>query len=240
MNTQRPTEVLRSRYLTELDEAIGSLPHRLAVELRAGVAEELSELTSEQLLQRITELGSPAEVARAALAADREAAAAPNQSGKAEGFTVGGSPHLPPAGPAATGAGPSTPRPLSEGRGYAVVALVALGIGGIVLPAIGWIIGCVLVSTSSLWRTREKLVAILTPPVAAIVALALGWALNGIFGGGTESATGSPLLPAAYDVVWSAVLFTGFVAAPLSALWLLLRLRGRTAPEHVSGVIESR
>lgn len=215
MTTQNTAAELRDEYLTQLDEAIGGLPHGLAVELRAGIAEELSGLDYAALTQRIASLGSPSDVARAA-ALEAPDALTPLQPT----ITV----QAPP--PAA-----QEPVPFGEGRGYAVTAAIVLGVGGIVLPVIGWIVGAVLVTNSKLWTAKEKLWAILMPfiTVAVVAAVTLITRLAPI---GTQSdgvgASINPLLPSSYDLMWSSTFFIGFIIAPLSGLWLLLRLRGRS------------
>jgi uncharacterized membrane protein len=45
-----------------------------------------------------------------------------------------------------------------------VLALILLLIGGVVLPLIGWLVGVVLLWTSSVWTQREKLIGTLVVP----------------------------------------------------------------------------
>jgi hypothetical protein len=50
-------------------------------------------------------------------------------------------------------------------RGFQVWAAIVLVLsGGFILPAIGWLIGVVLLWTSSAWTTREKLIGTLVIP----------------------------------------------------------------------------
>lgn len=39
----------------------------------------------------------------------------------------------------------------------------------------------------------------------------------------------NPLRPPTYDLAWTGMFLIAFVATPLGGLWLLWRLRGRTA-----------
>lgn len=222
MSTHITAAALRANYLERLDLALGELPHGLAGDLRAGIAEELSGLNHTELAARIGALGAPQDVARAALEAHRIA----------------------PPPEATADLAPS--RPLAATRGYAMGAAVTLGLGGIAIPGIGWIVGCVLVATCALWSAREKLWGILFMPAA----LAISWGIYLIAAAiqrgaspvpqdagsplsGVADSAANPLLPAAFDAVWSSAAFALLVLAPLAALWLVLRLSGRRSPDNV-------
>lgn len=204
-----------SDYLARLEHASQRLPHGHAVALREEISAELSGLSHEALAARIAELGEPESVAAAALAAAIDADLHPQN------------PLAPPAPvqPA--------PRPLAETRGYATTAAVVFGLGGILLPIVGWIIGCVLVGTSKLWRTSEKALAIAGPLAVSAVLLSVLW-VAGLPGQRSASAgpgaAANPLLPAGYDLLWSSVFIMFVVVVPLTALWLGLRLRNRPLP----------
>lgn len=208
----------RAEYLARLTSAVDNLPHGLASDLTAEIAAELNSLEGEALTRHIAALGTPEAVAQAAL----EAA------------------HLaPPADPFGAQAAPpaaASPRPLSETRGYAIVGLILLGIGALVIPGVGWVIGAVLVATSKLWSGSEKLRAILAVPAALVLCGLLGWVVSVFLklgGPGGTAAAMNPLVPGAFDVVTATVAAAVLIAAPLSALWLLLRLRNRTGPEDI-------
>lgn len=230
----------RTAYLAALDEAIGGLPHRLAVELRAGVGEELACLEGDELRARITALGDPIEVASAAAIAGRD-----EGPGTSASPFAGYSTNLPPAhvgaaalpdqaagsrsaAPTQLAPQPAQVRALSETRGYAVAGLVTFGVGGIVLPVIGWLVGCVLVATSGFWRISEKVWAIIFPPLALLILALLSWLFSTV-AGGQDSA--NPLLPGPH----ASILVTPILVAPLTAVWLLLRLRSRRIPEDAQG-----
>ncbi|MBP6685686.1 MAG: hypothetical protein KA158_09715 [Leucobacter sp.] len=237
MNAQDSAALLRQDYLSGLDAAIAELPHGLAVELRAGITEELSGLEGDALERRISALGSPESVAQAALEM--------SPSAQFAGAPVPAAHILPPQ--QATVVAPE-PLPINETRGYAIAAVIVLGIGGIVLPVIGWVVGCVLVFTSKLWRVSEKLWAALFPAVVIAVGVLvslLGRALTTAESGPitlsgryydptTADPTANPLLPAFYDSFYSTFFLGVFVVTPLTAVWLLTRLRGRRSAEDTA------
>lgn len=210
---------IRGAYLAALDEAIGELPHSLATELRAGITEELVGLEGEHLRARIAALGAPADVARAAAEAGHEVQ---------DRRTPAPASPLPPAPAAPAPAAPAqpSPRPLAESRGYAIAGVIAFGIGGIVIPFIGWLAGCVIVATSKFWRTSEKVWAIVIPPLAMFIPGLFAW----VFTNPSESDGANPLMPGTH----ASIIFTPLIVAPLAAVWLLLRLRGRRTPEDAS------
>lgn len=226
----------RASYLAALDAAIGGLPHRLAVELRAGVMEELLGLEGAELRARIATLGDPVEVARAAALAgledgqhthhDQTMRYGSTQSATSPGFPVasGQITGTTTPGPFQAEVRDSRPRALSETRGYAVAGLIAIGFGGLALPVIGWLVGCVLVATSQFWRTSEKVWAIAFPPLAILIATALSW-----FSDFTTADSGpeNPLIAMPH----ASLILAPVIVAPLTAVWLLLRLRGRRSPE---------
>lgn len=203
---------LREEYLARLDEAMSPLPHGVVAEIRAGIAEELDGLDAAATADRIARLGDPVDIAREAQ------------------DEVPASPVVVVASPAAA---PVAPRPQATGtRGFAIAAALTLGFGGFVVPFAGWIVGAVLVCFSTLWRTWEKVVAILIPLVTAGISLvvlssfAFVSTVSESTGTGVEAA--NPLMPAWYDILWIGVLIAGILLVPASGLWLLWRLRGRT------------
>ena len=119
---------------------------------------------------------------------------------------------------------------------YAAVAPVALMAAH---PAeLRRFVGAVLVSLSSLWKTGEKVVAIVVPFVAGGLSILVistmvtisAWESSGSSSGtGTPPPANNPLLPAWYDMIWGGLAGIGILLIPLSGLWLLWRLRGRVA-----------
>ncbi|MFJ4046423.1 HAAS signaling domain-containing protein [Microbacterium sp. NPDC089987] len=192
-------------YLARLDAALQDVPHGIASEIRNGIAEELTGLDADATARRIAQLGDPAEIAREAMDA--------------------GTPR--PIAPIAM-ATPSPRPPLTRSRGYAIAAAIALGVGGFIVPFAGWFIGVVMVLTCGLWRTYEKLIAVLLPFVtlalmAGVVTL-VSW-LSAPTGGGEET---NPLLPSGF-AAWHSSILVSYVMFPVCGLWLLWRLRARAA-----------
>lgn len=215
--TQSTADAQREEYLARLDEAMRGLPHGVASDIRGGIVEELEGLDAAATAARIAQLGDPVAIAREA------------------------QDEVPPAYPtvvAAPVAAPPVPRaPTTSTRGFAIVAALTLSFGGIVLPIVGWFVGAVLVSMSALWKTWEKVVAIVVPFVFGAVSLLLlqfmsfsEFASSGSSSGtgtGPEEMVNNPLLPSIS--MWHVLLLLGFLLIPVSGLWLLWRLRGRTA-----------
>ncbi|GAA1580411.1 hypothetical protein [Leucobacter aridicollis] len=222
------------QYLARLDVAVERLPHGIAAPLRDEISAELTALPPGEVAARIAELGAPEAVAAAALAA---ATSDPDTRDTRDTLDSLGT-----ARPAVSGqAAPQLP--LSQTRGYAIAAAITFGIGGIVVPLVGWVVGCVLVGTSGLWRRGEKVAAFAAPCVVAAVLCVALWLVRAVNLSSAQSgssepltdvvvetATGNPLLPAGYDLVWSGIVILFFGLIPLTALWLVLRLRGRSQP----------
>lgn len=137
-----------AEYLGRLDLALRDVPFGTAREIRAGVAEELGTLEPAAARARIAELGDPAIIA--AEASDAGALAAPA------------------APPTGYGGGPGS---------VAVTALL-VGIGGLVLPVVGWIAGLVALWTGRVWTTLERWIATLAPPIASAIVVGIWWAVQ--------------------------------------------------------------
>ena len=211
--TEKTAEELRADYLARLDEAMRDLPHGVASDIRGGVEEELHGLGVEETIARITRLGTPADIAREAR---REVPSSP-------AVIV-----TPPA--------PMRPRgPATATRGFAITAALTLGFGGFLLPVLGWIVGVALVTSASLWKRGEKLVAITLPFVFTGLYILITMAITGLSGadadGGSSGAFDAPavnpLVPGLGE--WHVLILLGFLLVPASGLWLLWRLRGRAA-----------
>ena len=220
--TRTTAENLRDDYLARLDEAMRDLPHGVAADIRGGIAEELAGLDPAATAERIDRLGDPADIAREAQA----------ETPNAPAFVIG-----------APVAARTEPRvPATRTRGFAIAAALTLSFGGIVLPIVGWFVGAVLVSLSSMWRTGEKVIAIVVPfalcTLSGLLVTGMGFtswetggesSSGGSAGAGGDAGVMNPLVPAWYDLIWFGVIVLGVILIPLSGLWLLWRLRGRTA-----------
>lgn len=208
-----------SDYLARLDVALRDVPHGVAAEIRTGIAEELSSLDPDAAERRIAQLGDPAVIAREAMDA---------------GGYVSSARVAPPTPPRPVGVPMSVP--VTRTRGFGIAAALALSFGGFVVPFVGWVVGAVMVMMSGMWRTWEKVVAICTPlvlfgivMVAGLPAYAGPVEVHESSGMGDASEAANPLLPALYDVSFSTIIVVVAVVVPASGLWLLWRMRGRTA-----------
>ncbi|MBT2496996.1 MULTISPECIES: HAAS signaling domain-containing protein [Microbacterium] len=215
--TETTADTLREEYLARLDEAMRGLPHGVASDIRGGIVEELQGLDAAETAARIARLGDPVAIAREAQ------------------DEVPASPTIMVAAPVAA---PPAPRPSTTStRGFAIAAALTLSFGGFLLPVLGWFVGAVLVSISTLWKTWEKVVAIIVPFVFGALSLFLVQFMSFVEFSSTGSSSGTgtppeevvnnPLLPS--FSAWHALLLLGFLLIPASGLWLLWRLRGRTA-----------
>ncbi|GAB3595260.1 hypothetical protein GCM10027408_00770 [Microbacterium tumbae] len=189
-----------------------TLPHGVAADIRAGIAEELDGLDAAATAERIARLGDPQDIAREAQ------------------DEVPVSPMVVVAPPVAAASAPRPPA--ASTRGFAIAAALTLSFGGFVVPFAGWVVGAVLVCFSTLWRSGEKAVAILVPLVTATISI-LVWSSFTVITTVEESGEGvaggaNPLMPVWYDILWSGALLIGILLVPASGLWLLWRLRGRT------------
>ena len=141
-------------YLERLDRAAAHLPDGRRAELREEIASHLAQAvpdgaTAVQVAQALDRLGPPEEI----VAAEQ---AAPFPSAQA---VPGPSPAVPP----------------SRGIGHEAVAVGMLTVGAVVLPVVGWLVGVLLLWTSRLWTTREKVLGtVLIPggPATALLTMA--------------------------------------------------------------------
>lgn len=201
-----------SDYLARLDIALRDVPHGVAAEIRAGIAEELSSLGPDAAERRIAQLGDPAVIAR-------------------EAMDAGG--YVPPA-PSAPAIAP-VPVSVTHSRGFAIAAALALSFGGFLVPFVGWVVGAVMVVMSGMWRTWEKAVAICTPLVLVGIVMLFSFAaftttaveVHEASGTGTPPEAMNPLVPDLFGL-HGAIIALVVVAIPASGLWLLWRMRGRT------------
>lgn len=161
------TDALVAGYLERLERAAAGLPPDRRSELLEGIAEHISsadavdEAGVRTLLDR---LGEPEEI----VAAAREDLTGPAwQSGWGPPPTV------------------SVPR----GTGHELAAVLMLTLGSF-LPVLGWLVGVVLLWTSSLWRVREKVLGTLVVPLGPGVVLVGGAFLPFLGGGGVCTGSG--------------------------------------------------
>ncbi|WP_341973745.1 hypothetical protein [Microbacterium sp. LWO13-1.2] len=203
----------REEFLARLDAAMRDVPHGVATDIRRGILEELEGLDANATAERIARLGDPVLIAREARMGGADAAA-----------------------PAPVVVAAESREPMTQTRGFAIIAALSLGFGGFLIPVVGWVIGAVLVGLSPLWRRGEKIIAFVAPFVVVGLSALIISLLSGFGSGSRSDSTGTfetpvannPLVPSGLDLWHSGFLFA-FLLLPASGLWLLWRLRGRAA-----------
>jgi uncharacterized membrane protein len=134
------------------------------------------------------------------------------------------------------------PKPAKSEPGWVEIgALIMLLVGGLVLPVIGWVIGVVLLWTSNLWNTRDKIIGTIFVPGGLGLPIILGTlALSGEGGGcvefgkaGSEPAintcTGQGTGTSATEVLGIVGLIVLLVAPIVTTAYLAMRMRRASA-----------
>ena len=124
-------------------------------------------------------------------------------------------------------------------------ALIMLLVGGVVLPIIGWVVGVVLLWTSTIWNTRDKIIGTIFVPGGLGTVLLLGvFTLTSsgscISGGPTVDNRGHVTQPAFETCsgqgtsTTEVLIIIGLIAlvlAPIaSAIYLAVRMRRASSP----------
>jgi uncharacterized membrane protein len=119
-----------------------------------------------------------------------------------------------------------------ERRGGAldVVAVILLLVGGVILPVIGWVVGVVLLWSSTVWTSREKLVGTLVVPGG--LALPLFLMMFGTSDGGVcvEDSTGTVTCTGGTSTAQQVLMITVvalLLVAPIATAIFLARRRTR-------------
>jgi uncharacterized membrane protein len=114
------------------------------------------------------------------------------------------------------------------------VAVVLLLVGGIILPIVGWIVGVVLLWSSSVWTVRDKLIgtfvipAGLLLPLGGLLVATTGQACRQV-AGRVETCSGSHSFWGLFVPIVILVVTT--VAPILAAIYLVRRARSASALE---------
>jgi len=160
-------DALVAAYLDRLQRAASDLPPDRQAELLEGIAEHIASAgaTDESEVRTLLDrLGEPEEI----VAAARE--------------------DLPgPAWPPGAGWGPPALVATTRSTGHELAAVLMLTLGSF-LPVAGWLVGVVLLWTSSLWRVREKVLGTLVVPLGPGGLLIAGAFLPSV--GGTCTSEG--------------------------------------------------
>lgn len=123
-----------------------------------------------------------------------------------------------------------------------ISALILLPIGGVIVPLVGWIVGAVLLWSSTIWTLRDKLIGTLVLPGGLASAFSFGFYLSGE--NGTTCTTRLETLNGAEVVreqcssgvsgakailLWT--IWVVLILVPIaSTLYLVVRMRRREAP----------
>lgn len=190
-------------YLARLSTELRDVREPLRGDIWSSIAEELDGLAEPDARGRIAELGDPAFIAREAVEAG-DGRPDPD-TGQPSYVTV------------------VERIPLSESPKFAVVAAVTLGIGGFVIPFLGWAVGVVLVWTSTLWTRGEKAIATIGPFVITVLA---AFITHWIGAAGSNSETYVFGIPFFYDFAVTSVIGVSLLSI-VAMGWLLVRLRRR-------------
>ncbi|GAA2176120.1 hypothetical protein GCM10009846_28640 [Agrococcus versicolor] len=119
------------------------------------------------------------------------------------------------------------PSGYGRGPGHVAVTAVVVGIGGALLPLVGWVVGLALLWTARTWTRRERWIATLAPIAAGVVGIVV-WTLveAALPARAGASPTPEPLLDgvATAWIAWILVL----VGQAAVAVWLLVLGMRRT------------
>jgi uncharacterized membrane protein len=112
------------------------------------------------------------------------------------------------------------------------LAIILLPIGGVIIPVLGWVVGAILLASSNVWTSREKVIGLLLVPGGLLPAVALslgagGPACSGVSVDGevmSETCSGGMPVAAAY------VLLAVLVLVPIgTTIFLASKLDRRGA-----------
>jgi uncharacterized membrane protein len=128
----------------------------------------------------------------------------------------------------------------SEPGGVEIGALIMLLVGGLVLPVIGWIVGVILLWTSNIWNTRDKIIGTIFVPGGLGLPIVLAtFSLSGGGGSCTEFGdVGSPQSAVSTcadqgtsigEVLGIAALIALLVAPIVTTAYLAFRMRRASA-----------
>jgi hypothetical protein len=134
--------------------------------------------------------------------------------------------------------------PKQGSRGLEIAAVILLPIGGLIIPVLGWFIGVILLWSSRVWTTEEKLAGTLLFPGGLLLPAGLG--LGAVWGqscsgviknadqliaGAAQESVMSCDGPSTLYTVGAAILMAVLVIVPIAlAVVLARRMRARTAP----------
>ncbi len=125
--------------------------------------------------------------------------------------------------------------PRQRSRGLEIAALIFLLIGGIIIPIVGWFIGVILLWSSRVWTTGEKLAGTLLVPGGLLLPAFLGLSVTYVQTCSVMIEMGKPAQqtctgPSALSAIGGAILLAILVFVPIvTAIVLGRRMLARTA-----------
>ena len=126
--------------------------------------------------------------------------------------------------------------PRQRSRGLEIAALIFLLIGGIIIPIVGWFIGVILLWSSRVWTTGEKLAGTLLVPGGLLLPAFLGLSVTYVQTCSVMIEMGKPAQqtctgPSALSAIGGAILLAILVFVPIvTTIVLGRRMLARTAP----------
>jgi uncharacterized membrane protein len=117
-----------------------------------------------------------------------------------------------------------------RGAALDVVAVILLLIGGVILPVIGWVVGVVLLWSSTVWTSREKLVGTLVVPGGLALPLFLMLFATNDGGVCVEESTGTVTCTGGTSAAQQVLMITLvalLLLAPIATAIFLARRRTR-------------
>jgi hypothetical protein len=207
--TQTRHEDLVTRYIDELNDALAGVPRSRRNELVDDIADHIDVLLAEAAEHRpVTR-----DVVEAVLA---------EVGDPAEIARAAGSETAPPQG-------------MTKWDGATIGILL---VGGLILPFVGWLIGVVMLWSSSAWRVKDKVIGTLFVPGGLLLPLLLVL-VGGITStsietctsgpGGVQHCTGGG--PHSAEIIFLVILAYGLIGSIFGAVWL-----GRHARRSPAGM----
>jgi hypothetical protein len=128
--------------------------------------------------------------------------------------------------------------PRARSGAFEVAAVILLPIGGVVIPVLGWVAGVILLWTSRVWTTREKLAGTLLFPGGLLLPVLLFSGAIGMrvcFGSGVDGRVVSDTCgpgPSALQQTMAIGVLTLLVVVPIAmAIFLGRRAQGRSSAD---------
>lgn len=114
------------------------------------------------------------------------------------------------------------------------LAIILLPIGGVVIPVLGWIVGAILLASSNVWTSREKVIGLLLFPGGLLPAVALSLGAGGGRSCTYSSVNGGPVIETCtgggMPVALAYLLLAVLVLVPIgTTIFLASRLNRRAA-----------